>query len=102
VAENRHDEGGMRQEDAEDRAARMFLWLAGQPDLIAGFLAEAGLAPSDLADMAGRPEFLAAVADFILQHDSRVLGAASAAGIPPEKIALVRAALPGGQQRHWT
>jgi hypothetical protein len=102
MAEIRRNGGEMRQDDAEDAAARLFLWLAGEPDLIATFLAEAGLAPLDLAGIAGRPEFLAAVADFIMQDDGRVLGAAASAGIPPEKLALIRAALPGGEVRHWT
>lgn len=92
----------MRQDHAEDAAARLFLWLAGEPDLIAAFLAEAGLAPADLAAQAGRPEFLAAVADFLLQEDARVVASAAAAGIAPQEVARIRAALPGGQLRHWT
>jgi hypothetical protein len=92
----------MRRDDAEEAAARLFLWLAGEPDLIAAFLSEAGLSPADLAATAGLPEFLAAVADFILQDDARVLAAAAAAGIPPQDVAQIRAALPGGQAWHWT
>jgi hypothetical protein len=92
----------MRRDDAEEAAARLFLWLAGEPDLIAAFLGEAGLSPADLAAAAGRPEFLAAVGDFILQDDARVLAAAAAAGIAPQDVAQIRAALPGGQAWHWT
>jgi hypothetical protein len=102
MAEIRLNGGGMRQDDAERTAARLFLWLSGEPDLAGAFLAEAGLAAADIAAIAARPEFLAAVTDFILQDDARVIAAAAAAGVAPQDVAQVRAALPGGQAWHWT
>ncbi len=92
----------MKAQRAEDLATGMFLWLAGEEALVAAFLAEAGLAPADLAAQAARPEFLAAVTDFVLQDDARVIAAAAAVGIRPEDVAQVRAALPGGQAPLWT
>ena len=77
------------------------IWLAGQPEALAGFLAASGLAPDDLRSRAADPEFLGFVLDFLLGSDAMVLDFAAAAGLAP-RPARARAALPGGAEPNWT
>lgn len=87
---------------AETLALEALAWLAGDGDLLGGFVAATGIAPGDLAGRAGDAAVLAAVLDFVLQSDDRVLGFARAAGVPPEDVAAAQAVLAGGPLPHWT
>lgn len=76
-------------------------WLVGA-DLLDAFQSSTG---SDLAHIraaASDPAFLGAVLDFVLQRDDWVTAAAASQDIAPEALAQARAALPGGDQHHWT
>ena len=76
------------------------IWLAGEPEALAGFAAASGFAPADLA--AGGPiPILAAVLDWLLGSDATVLAFAAATGRRPEEPARARALLPGAAP-HWT
>lgn len=92
----------MRQEQAEIVALQALGWLAGEEEALGTFLAQSGIGAEALRELAGSAEFLAAVMDFVLESDSRILSVAAAAGLPPEQLATVRAALPGGAPPHWT
>lgn len=92
----------MQRDSAETLALQALAHLAGDDDLLAAFLAQTGAGMAELRRGAADPAFLGAVLDFILQEDGRVLGLAAAAGVAPERVAQARAALPGGQQHHWT
>ncbi len=97
------DTGGKMQRDrAETIGLQALAHVAGQDELMAAFLAATG---ADLAEIRGKaadPLFLGAVLDFLLQDDRWVIGFAEAAGLHPADPGLARAALPGGQQPHWT
>jgi 2-hydroxychromene-2-carboxylate isomerase len=92
----------MRAAEAEALAARALAWLAADPDLLGAMMAAAGLSPEALRRRAGDPELLGFVLDFVLEDDARVLAVAAEAGVRPERLAVARAALPGGDAPHWT
>lgn len=91
----------MKQEQAIAVGQKALIWMAEEPDLLAGFLAASGLAPDDIRARAADPEFLGFVLDFVLAADAHVLAFAAAAALPPEATARARAALGGGEP-HWT
>ena len=92
----------MDRAKAEALALQALGWLAGQDELIGGFLMHGGLAPADLRARAADPEMLASVLDFLLLEDAHVMGFCDAQGIGYTLPAQARAALPGGAQFHWT
>lgn len=92
----------MRRDFAEDVAAAALGWMAGEPDVIGAFLSASGLSPSDLRGRLGDPVFLGGVLDFVLQRDDWVIAVAAAANIAPDRVAVARVALPGGDLPHWT
>jgi hypothetical protein len=89
------------QETAEILALRALAWLAGQEDLVNGFLGATGLSASDLTDAATRPEMLAAVLD-LLGDETRLLAFCTDEGLRPEEPMASRVFLPGGDVPHWT
>lgn len=91
-----------RQESAETLALRALAWLAANDDLFPTFLGSTGAAMSDLAENAGRPEFLASVLDFILMDDAWVVAMCDSLGLPYDAVLVARAGLPGGETVHWT
>jgi hypothetical protein len=77
-------------------------WLAANDELLPVFLGASGTSLSDLRDRAQDPDFLGAVLDFLLMDDAWVMAFCESENLPYEKLAEARAALPGGQQMHWT
>lgn len=77
-------------------------WLAGNEDLLPIFLGSTGASTEDLRANVQEPEFLGSVLDFVLMDDAWVVAFCDAAGIDYNDIANARAALPGGEQFHWT
>ena len=53
-------------------------------------------------DSAGAPEVLAAVLDFLMMDDAWITAFCDGLGLPYDRVAMARAALPGGQPHHWT
>ncbi|MGL5010157.1 MAG: DUF3572 domain-containing protein [Paracoccaceae bacterium] len=94
--------GPFEREIAETEALTMLAWLAGDAELFNAFLAAAGASVSEIAGLAAKPEFLAAVVDFVMAEDAHVLAWAEAAGRRPETVLQIRAGLPGGDSWHWT
>lgn len=92
----------MKTEAAETVALQALGWLAGQDELFGQFLGATGASADSVAAAAGRPEFLAAVMDFLLMEDAWVIGFCDAAGLGYGVPMQVRMALPGGQMTHWT
>lgn len=76
--------------------------MTAQEGLTEVFLSASGLDPAMVNRMAGEPEFLAAVLDFLLSADQHVTGFCAAQGLPPETLRAARARLPGGDLPHWT
>ncbi|MEM1264627.1 MAG: DUF3572 domain-containing protein [Pseudomonadota bacterium] len=92
----------MENPEAETVATSALAWLAEEPDRIGAFLGTTGLDPADVVAAARTPEFLGAVLDFVLSDDALVLAFASAVKVAPERVGRARAALPGGDDPHWT
>lgn len=92
----------MQQEIAETRALEVLGWLAASEDLLEVFLGATGIGLDELRNDAGAPDVLASVLDFVLMDDAWVVGCAKALDWPPETLAQIRAALPGGTLPNWT
>lgn len=91
-----------QREAAETVALQALTWLLSQSDELDGFLNASGAAPGDLAGLARDPTFLAALVDYLLETDARVLACTGALGLPPEALGTARQGLPGGRDPHWT
>jgi hypothetical protein len=83
-------------------AHEVLLWLTGEPDAMADFLALSGLDVDDLRVRVNDPEVLGGLLDHLLSSDTALIRAAAEIGIDPADIARARAALPGGDTPHWT
>ncbi len=90
------------QENADAMALQVFGWLLDDPALRDAFLSETGVSPSDLPQLLKTGHFLAAVMDFLLADDRRVLDFCAAADLKPDAAVQARAHLPGGDLPHWT
>lgn len=90
------------QDTAETLAIGALEWLVGNDDLLPVFLGASGAGIDDLKAGAGDPAFLGAVLDFILMDDAWVMAFCDTRAVPYERLMQARAALPGGEQMHWT
>ena len=88
--------GKFRKENAEIVALQVLRFLAGEEDGLAALCAASGLSPAELRTRASDPDFLAAILDFLLEDEQRLLAFCAWADLPPEAPAQARRALPGG------
>lgn len=88
--------------DPKTVAQLAMAYLGQTEDLLGVFVGSTGIAARDLAGRLEDPELLAAVLDFVLMEDDWVLGFASWAQLPPERVGEARRALPGGCAPDWT
>lgn len=65
-------------------------------------MGSSGVSQDDLRSGAGDPAFLGAVLEFLLMNDEWVIDCCTALGVAGTALAEARAALPGGEQVHWT
>lgn len=91
----------MTDHEAQIIALNALGWLAEQPDDMQAFLSQAGLEASELSSLASEGPFLAGLMAFLTSSDERILGAAAAQGIAPERFARAGVVL-NGELRHWT
>lgn len=89
-------------EPAETLALRALGWLAANDDLLPVFMGATGVGKEDLRRRAGEPEFLASVLDFLLMDDAWIMGFCDGENLPYDAPMRARAALPGGEETHWT
>ena len=89
-------------DQAETFALQVLAWLAGNDELLPVFLGSSGAGVEDLRARAGDPVVLASVLDFLLMDDAWIMAACDALAVPYPTVQEARAALPGGQQVHWT
>ncbi|MBR9652864.1 DUF3572 domain-containing protein [Thalassovita aquimarina] len=87
---------------AETTALRALGWLAASDDLLPVFMGASGASAEDLKTNATDPDFLGSVLDFLMMDDAWVIACCEALTLPYDSLMQARAALPGGQQMHWT
>ena len=87
---------------AETLALQALAWIVGNDDLLPSFLGATGASEGDLRAQAADPAFLAAVLDFLTMDDAWVVAFCDAHRLAYDLPMQARAALPGGQQMHWT
>jgi len=85
----------LSRKDGEELAVAALGFLASEPDRLDRFLALSGLGPDNLRAAAADPGFLAAVLDYLLGDEPVLLAFAAEHGVPPERVAAVRAAMDG-------
>lgn len=90
------------QHDAETLALQALAWLAATDDLLGVFLGSSGMSQDDLRQGTSDPAVLGGVLDFLMMDDAWVRGFCDAHGLAYTMPGQARAALPGGQQVHWT
>lgn len=89
-------------EAAEILALQALAWLVANEDLLPVFLGATGASEGDLRAQAADPGFLGSVLDFLMMDDAWVVAFCDANAIAYERPMFARAALPGGEQVHWT
>ena len=80
---------------AETVALQALAFLASEAAALRGFMGRSGATSDDLRTGARAPQFLAAVLDFLLEQDERLLAFCDQAQVTPEEAQRARAALPG-------
>ncbi len=71
---------------AEETAATILTWLAGEPDMLGRFLALSGVQPGQLRAAINDPGFLAGMLDFLMQHEPTLLQFCEATDTKPEAV----------------
>lgn len=89
-------------ETAEVVALQALGWLVDDEDMCGVFLGASGLSEADLRSRADQPDLLAAVLDFLMMNDAWIMAFCDATGLDYDRVRLARAALPGGEDVHWT
>lgn len=87
----------MSPDSAAAIALQALGFLASDEARLGALLAQTGTSPQDLRGNIKDPVFLAGVMDFLLQNEAWLVEFAQTAGLRPESLMSVRAALPGGQ-----
>ncbi len=90
------------RESAETLALQCLGWLLADDELLLVFMGATGAGEDDLRRGAGDPAFLAAVLDFLTMNDEWVVAFCASARLPNDAPMRARAALPGGDEAHWT
>ncbi len=72
--------------EAEETAAAVLGWIAGEPDMLQRFLALSGVAPDQIRSSISDPGFLAGMIDFIMGHEPSLLAFCEATDTRPEKV----------------
>lgn len=91
-----------QREAAETLALQCLAWVAGHEHLLDVFMGATGASREDIRQGAQDPAFLGSLLDFIMMDDAWVMEFCEAHNLPGEAIMQARAALPGGEQVHWT
>jgi hypothetical protein len=83
-----HEQSKMKANSstAEETAAAILTWLAGEPDMLGRFLALSGVQPTQLRSAINDPGFLAGMIDFLMQHEPTLLAFCEATETKPEAV----------------
>lgn len=90
------------RDGAEQIAVKAIVWLAGNDELLPVFMGSTGADEATFREGLVLPEFQASVLDFIMMDDAWVIAFCDSHAVPYDRIMQARAALPGGEQIHWT
>jgi hypothetical protein len=71
---------------AEETAASVLGWLAGEPDMLQRFLSLSGIAPNQIRSAMTDPGFLAGIIDFVMGHEPTLLAFCEVTGTKPETV----------------
>jgi len=80
---------------AEVTALDALRFLASEPARFSRFLSLSGLEPQHISALAGKPDFLASVMDYLLSDEKLLLEFAENDSLPPQTIINLRQKLPG-------
>lgn len=78
--------GVLTSEAAESLAERLFIWIAGEPEILTRFMRISGLDGGTIRTAAADPGFLGGVLDFAVGDDAIVIAFAHHAGVEPRKV----------------
>lgn len=92
----------LSQDAVEQVALKAIVWLAGNDALLPVFMGSTGADEAAFREGVSSPEFQASVLDFLLMDDAWVIAFCDSEGLPYDRLMGARAALPGGEQVHWT
>ena len=87
----------MDQSEAEILALKALSWVAGAEGMLQRFASHTGVEIGDLRSLAGDPEFLSALLDFVLSDDVLVKAFCKEALIDTRLLHHARRSLPGGR-----
>lgn len=82
-------------------AEQVLFYLSGEPELLAQFLTDSGMAPQDIRSALMQAESCVALLDFIAQDDRRLVAFAQQAQIRPEDVMRLRTTLAGPGSYGW-
>ena len=88
---------------AEEIAAEVLAWLAGDPELLGRFFALTGVGAGDIRSAAKDPGFLIGVLDFVMSHEPTLMAFANETGVKPERVVAAARTLngPGAAEFGW-
>lgn len=92
----------LTRDRAETVGLQAVAWLAANDELLPVFMGATGASEADFRTGLGDPAFQGAVLDFLLMEDAWVQAFCAAHDLRPDTALRARAALPGGEQVHWT
>ena len=92
----------MERNAAETIGLKAVAWLAADEDLLPVFMGSSGADEATMRAAVHDPQLLAAVLDFIVMDDAWILSFCQSIGVEPEAVMSAKAALPGGEEIHWT
>jgi hypothetical protein len=78
-----------------DLAVEALCYIAGDPELLARFLAMTGLDPGAIRAAAAQPDFLLGVLEYVCGEEQLLVAFATHASIGPEEIEAAKQALAG-------
>jgi hypothetical protein len=84
-----------RKQAACDLAVEALGHIAGDPELLARFLAATGLDPGSIRDAAAEPEFLLGVLEHVCSDERLLIAFATHADLRPEEIEAAKQTLAG-------
>jgi len=84
-----------RADAAEALAIQAITFLAEDDKRLTHFVMETGMMPDAFRERGADPQLLAAIMDYVIAHDDRLVNFAAFAQVKPATVVAARRALPG-------